>query len=69
MVDEFIDIKEGSELTGYSNAWLRILAGRGTIEARKIGNAWALSKASLLALAESRKQRDGRYGPRSKAAG
>ena len=65
MVDEFIDVKEGSELTGYSEAWLRIMASRGKIVARKIGNAWALSKSSVLKFKESREQRDGRYGPRS----
>ena len=69
MVEEFVDIKEGSNLTGYSEAWLRIMASQGKIEARKIGNAWALSKASLLAFKEKQKQGDGRYGPRSKVAG
>lgn len=64
-MDEFIDVKEGSELTGYSEAWLRIMASRGKIEARKIGNAWALSKSSLLKFKGGREQLDGRYGPRS----
>ena len=67
MLGEFVDIKEGKELTGYSEAWLRILASRGIIKAQKVGNAWALSKSSLLDFAKNQEQRDGRYGPRSKA--
>jgi hypothetical protein len=67
-LDDLIDVKEGSKLTGYSEAYLRILAGRGTIAARKIGNAWALSKSSLLAFKEDQEKGDGRYGPRSEVA-
>jgi hypothetical protein len=67
-MDDFIDIKEGSRLTGYSEAWLRIMASRGEIEARKIGNAWALSRSSLLEFKRKREQGDGRYGPRSNVA-
>lgn len=69
MSEELIDIKEGRELTGYSEAYLRILAGRGTIKAKKMGNAWALYKASLLEFLENRAQGDGRFGPRSGTPG
>jgi hypothetical protein len=65
MPDKLIDIKEGRKLTGYSEAYLRILAARGTIKAQKMGNAWALSKVSLLRFVEKQQQGDGRFGPRS----
>ena len=65
MPDKLIDIKEGRKLTGYSEAYLRILAARGTIKAQKMGNAWALSKTSLLRFVEQQQQGDGRFGPRS----
>jgi hypothetical protein len=65
MLNEYVDVKEGSQLTGYSEPYLRILAARGDIEAQKIGNAWALSRASLLRFAEQQEQGDGRFGPRS----
>jgi hypothetical protein len=64
-MSDFVDVKTGSQLTGYSQGYLRILAKRGTIEAIKVGNAWALDKASLMAFANKQRQTDGRYGPRS----
>ena len=67
MSDKLIDVKEGHKLTGYSEAYLRILAARGTIKAQKMGNAWALSKKSLLKFVEKQQQGDERFGPRSGA--
>lgn len=63
---DLVDIKEARKLTGYSGGYLRELAGKGAIEGRKVGNAWALDKESLLAFAAKRQRNlDGRYGSRS----
>jgi len=65
-MDELISVKQGKALTGYSGGYLRQLAIKGRIEARKIGNSWALNTKSLLHFANGQKRSDGRYGPRSK---
>ena len=45
----WVDIKTAAELSGYSVPYIRQLAQRGRIEARKIGRDWLIERASLLA--------------------
>ncbi|MBN1815440.1 MAG: helix-turn-helix domain-containing protein [Anaerolineae bacterium] len=47
--DGWITTDEAQELTGYSIAYLRRLANRGDIEARKVGRDWLIWRESLLA--------------------
>ena len=56
---EWITTKEAAELTGYTDAYLRQLIGRGRLRAKKRGRDWFLSKADVLAYAEEMK----RLGP------
>ena len=64
MPENLVDIDEAHNLTGYSKGYLRILAGKGKIEADKMGNSWVINKESLLAFAQKQKRADGRYGPK-----
>ena len=43
----WITTAEAEDLTGYSRAYLRGLASRGIIEARKVGRDWLLCRESL----------------------
>ena len=61
MADDFeptkwITTKEAAELTGYTDAYLRQLIGRGRLKAEKRGRDWFLSKADVLAYAEEMKR-------------
>lgn len=42
---EWITTKEAAELTGYADAYIRQLIGRGRLKAKKRGRDWFLSKA------------------------
>ena len=58
-MSELINTTEGAELTGFSVDYVRRLARRGDIEARKVGRDWLIERASLLA----HKVRMDRLGP------
>ncbi len=53
---EWITTKEAAELTGYTDARFRQLAGKGIIVAKKRGRDWFLDKRSVLEWAESMKR-------------
>lgn len=53
---EWITTKEAAELTGYAGAHLRLLIGRGRLQAAKRGGAWFLRKKDVLAYAEEMKR-------------
>ena len=46
--DGWITTTEAAEITGYSIAYMRQLANRGRIEARKVGRDWLIERTSLL---------------------
>ena len=56
---EWITTAEAAELTGYTDAYLRQLIGRGRLQAKKRGRDWFLGKANVLAYTEEMK----RLGP------
>lgn len=45
---EHVNTKIAKSLTGYDETYIQKLAANGTIEAVKIGRAWAVQKESLL---------------------
>jgi len=47
--DGWVTTTRAAEITGYSIAYMRQLASRGRIEARKVGRDWLIERASLLA--------------------
>jgi len=49
---EWITTTEAAELTGYADAYIRQLIGRGRLQAKKRGRDWFLKKADVLAYAE-----------------
>ena len=46
---DWITTSEGAELTGYSTAYVRILAGAKRIRTRRVGRDWLVSREDLLA--------------------
>ena len=50
----WITTDEGEELTGYTAPYIRQLARRGVVEARKVSGVWLLHEDSLLAYARPR---------------
>jgi excisionase family DNA binding protein len=59
-LEDWLNTTEAAELTGYSQAYMRMLARRGEVEARKVGRDWLLNRQALLAF----KARMDRLGPR-----
>lgn len=57
-LEDWLNTTEAAELTGYSQAYMRMLARRGEVEARKVSRDWLLNKQDLLAF----KQRMDRLG-------
>ena len=49
MFDGWVTIAQAAELSGYSPAYVRQLAYRGRIDARKVGRDWLINQESLLA--------------------
>lgn len=47
VLDGWIPTSEAAELTGYSAAYLRGLAGQGRVEAQKVGRDWFFDRESL----------------------
>lgn len=57
--EKWVNTTNGAILTGYSQAYMRILARSGQVEARKVGRDWLVNRESLLAY----KSRMDRLGP------
>jgi hypothetical protein len=57
--EKWVNTTNGAILTGYSQAYMRILARSGQVEARKVGRDWLVNRESLLAY----KRRMDRLGP------
>jgi hypothetical protein len=47
-LDEWVTTNVGAALTGYSSAYVRQLAGKGRVAARRAGRDWLVSRESLL---------------------
>jgi excisionase family DNA binding protein len=64
--DDLVSIKEAADLTGYHHEYIRQLIIEKKLTARKFGNAWAVSRESVLAyLKEAQESGDRRHGPKS----
>ena len=46
--DEWVTTEEAARLSGYSQAYMRQLAQRGRVPARKVGRDWLLNRVALL---------------------
>jgi hypothetical protein len=55
--DELISLAEAADYYGYNADYLRHLATRGRLVARKIGRNWVTTHADLEAFVTSRKKR------------
>lgn len=65
MVEDWITTQEAANLSGYHPNYLRKLIRAGEIHGRKWGQAWQISRASLLAYLETAKRlEDKRWGPK-----
>lgn len=58
-LENWLNTTRAAQLTSYSQAYMRILARSGQVEARKVGRDWLINRESLLAY----KQRMDRLGP------
>jgi len=47
IAEGWIGMAEAAELSGYSPAYVRQLANRGRVEARKVGRDWLIERGSL----------------------
>ena len=65
MSEEWLTTQQAADLTGYHMVYIRDLVRAGQLEGRKWGQAWQVSKASLLAYVEAAKHsEDNRRGPK-----
>jgi len=55
-LQEWITTGAAQELTGYSQAYMRQLALRHRVEARKVGRDWLLNRASLIEYKQTMEQ-------------
>ena len=55
--ERLIGLREASEMYGFSYGYLRQLAGRGRLEAVKIGNSWVTTPADVENFIRSRDKR------------
>jgi excisionase family DNA binding protein len=46
-MQDYVSVKEASERFGLSDSRIRQLLGKGVIQGRKFGNAWAILVSSL----------------------
>lgn len=58
-LENWLNTTRAAQLTSYSQAYMRILARSGQVEARKVGRDWLVNRESLLAY----KSRMDRLGP------
>jgi len=49
IIEGWIDVRTGADFTGYSTAYVRLLARQGRIAARKVNRGWLVNRADLLA--------------------
>lgn len=49
IAEGWVNTTTAAEITGFSTVYIRILAHRERIEARKVGRDWLIDRASLLA--------------------
>ena len=47
LFDGWVTIAQAAEIAGYSRAYVRQLANRGRIDARKVGRDWLVDRAGL----------------------
>jgi len=48
IAEGWVNTREAAQLTGYTVAYMRQLAIKGRIEARRVGRDWLIERASLL---------------------
>ena len=64
-LEDFLTIEEATELSGYSDQYLRRMAKQGRLRAIKRGYFWLVERASLEAyITAARRTADRRFGPR-----
>jgi excisionase family DNA binding protein len=49
ITEGWLTTDQAQTLTGYARTYLRLLASRGRVEARKVGRDWLLNRENLLA--------------------
>ena len=65
MSEDWITTAEAAESSGYNTEYIRRLARKGTLLAKKFGSAWQISRSSLTAyLLVTQNDSDNRSGPR-----
>ncbi len=65
MSEEWLTTQQAADLSGYHMVYVRNLVRDGQIEGRKWGQAWQVSKTSLLTYMEAAKiSKDNRRGPK-----
>ena len=65
MLEEWLTTEQAAELSGYHPNHIRRLVRSGEVEARKWGQAWQISRQSLLVYLEAANQSDDqRRGPK-----
>jgi len=64
-IEDFLTIEEATELSGYTDQYLRRMAKQGRLHAIKRGYFWLIERASLEAYVKAAQQTDDqRFGPR-----
>jgi excisionase family DNA binding protein len=48
-LEGWLNTTEAAQLTGYTQAYMRMLAHKGEVDARKVGRDWLIKRKSLLA--------------------
>jgi excisionase family DNA binding protein len=64
-LEDWLTVKEAAEYSGYHYEHIRRLIRAGEISARKWGNAWMVSRESLLQYLVRVKSQGGKRGPKS----
>jgi excisionase family DNA binding protein len=66
MAEDWITVKEASDLSGYNAQYIRRLVRRKRIKSEKWVRDWMLSRSSLMAYIQAaEKSKDSRKGPRT----
>lgn len=63
--DDWISIREGAELTGYTRDYVRDLAARGNLKAKKVVTVWLVSRKALLEHKRKAEQMGEKRGPKT----
>jgi excisionase family DNA binding protein len=64
-VGDWLTVSEAAELSGYHENHIRRIVRAGHVQAQKWGNAWMVSKNSLLEYQEQISAQGGKRGPKS----